>query len=451
MNQAKPEAVNPYAPPLSESAPVGGSGYVRYIALAALCAVALIAYVQRNSMSVAEAAIRDELGLTKHEMGGVLSAFFLTYALFQLPTGWIAKMYGSRRALPLFAGLFSATAGAFALATGLPLLWTTRLGMGAFQSGIFPCAVTTISKWLPATQRSIASGLLSSFMSVGGALGGFLTGLLLPLIGWRWAFALYAVPGFLFAVWFYFWFRDSPADHPGVSAEELRTIRGGLPAEEGEPNTLACDAIEPTPWGTILTSVPILALCAQQIFRAAGYMFFASWFTTFLRETRNVKDVEAGLLTSLPLLAVVVGSPVGGFLSDWILVRTGSLRWSRQGVSILSMVACAGLIAASYPIANAWGAVLLISAGSFFAAFAGPISYAAAIDLGGRHVPMVFSLMNMMGNIGAFLFPIVVPWLLNEGDDPGSGNWVLVLFVFAAMYLVAGVFWLLADPRKGIK
>lgn len=455
MSRPESDPVNPYAPPKGELAATldgalpsisGSTGYVRYLVVAALCAAAVIAYVQRNSLSVAEVAIREELDLTKQQMGWVISAFFLTYALLQLPTGWLAKTLGTRRALPIFAGLFSAAAAAFSLAWGLPFLWVSRLSMGAFQSGIFPCAVTTISKWTPLTQRSLASGLLGGFMSVGGALGGFLTGLLLPWVGWRLTFALFGVPGFLFAVWFYFWFRDSPAEHRAVSPAELETIETNGMAGEKSPAALS----EPTPWGTIFTSVPILALCAQQVFRAAGYMFFASWFTTFLRETRGVEDLEAGLLTSLPLWAVVFGGPLGGYVSDRILARTGSLRWSRQGVSVACLIACTVLIVASYPIESAWLAVLVISAGSFCAAFAGPVAYTAAIDLGGKHVAMVFSLMNMAGNIGAFLFPIVVPWLLAEGDVPGSGNWTLVLFLFAGTYLVAAFFWLLADPRKAI-
>ena len=108
---------------------------------------------------------------------------------------------------------------------------------------------------------------------------------------------------------------------------------------------------------------------------------------------------------------------------------------------------CGGLIVLSYPVSNAWLAVLLISAGSFFASFAGPCAYTAAIDLGGKHVSMVFSLMNMMGNIGAFVLPIVVPRLVGKDETTGGGNWTLVLFLFAGVHLLAALCWLLADTR----
>jgi hypothetical protein len=166
----------------------------------------------------------------------------------------------------------------------------------------------------------------------------------------------------------------------------------------------------------MLTRKEVWGLCAQQLFRAAGYIFFASWFATYLRETREIEDWMVGLLTSLPLWGVVVGSPLGGALSDWLLLRTKNRRFSREGLAAAAMLACGLLVLAAYPIANAWLAVLLISAGSFCAAFGGPCAYAATIDMGGRHVVMLFSLMNMAGNVGAFLFPVVVPWLLNESE-----------------------------------
>ncbi len=408
----------------------------RYWVLAALCLAALVAYVQRNSIGVAEPEIRSQLHLNKYEMGWVISGFFLTYAAFQLPTGYLAKRLGTRRALPIFALLFSAAAGVFALARGFWTLIATRLAMGALQSGIFPCAVQTVQKWMPDSRRSFATGMLGSFMSLGGAIGVSLTGLLLagfaiafvglnvaPL-SWRTIFGFYCIPGLLFAVFFYVWFRDRPEQDSSTNLAERELIRAGESAtatddkqSNSDDASSQSEAQEPTPWGTILTSVPVWALCGQQVMRAAGYMFFASWFATYLRETRpEVGDLEAGILNSLPLLAVVFGSPAGGSFADWVLARTGSRRLSRQGVAAAAMLACCVLILIAYPIANPWLAVLLISAGSFCAAFGGPCAYTTTIDMGGKHVTMVFSLMNMAGNFGAFVFPIIVPWLLSENE-----------------------------------
>ena len=423
---------------------------VRFLAVGSLCLAAAVAYIQRNSLSVAEQAVREDLGIDKETMGWVMGLFFLTYSIFQLPTGWLAKRYGTRSALSIFAAVFSAASAAFALATGYPMLAAARLSMGAAQAGIFPCCVNSIRKWMPETSRSTSAGFLAGAMSIGGALGTQLMGVGLAN-GWHWStiYIWFSLPGFLFAGLFYWWFRDRPEDHHAVNSPERALIRSTF-----DPETTPTDAENDniaTPWRTILTNPAVLALCGQQFFRAVGYIFFATWFATYLRETRGVADLQVGFLNSLPLLAVVFASPFGGRISDWVLVKTGSRRWSRQGIAAISMTGCFLLILASWPVADPMLAVLLISGGSFVASFGGPCAYTATIDMGGRHVTMLFSLMNLSGNIGAFLFPVAVPYLLNEDPNvPGSGNWDLVLFVFAGIYLAAAICWLFADVNVTI-
>jgi ACS family glucarate transporter-like MFS transporter/ACS family D-galactonate transporter-like MFS transporter len=90
--------------------------------------------------------------------------------------------------------------------------------------------------------------------------------------------------------------------------------------------------------------------------------------------------------------------------------------------------------------------MILISAGSFCAAFAGPCAYTATIDLGGSNIPMVFSVMNMSGNIGAAICPMVVPLVVRFGDE----NWNLVLLFFAAIYLAAAIAWAFLDPTRPV-
>src|SRR5439155_14942168 len=122
--------------------PAGG----RYLVLAGLCLATLIAYVHRNSIGVAEKEIRADLRLTPEQMSWVMSAFFAAYAVMQIPAGWLAHVWGTRRALSLFALLDAAATVLFGLARSLPALTTARLGMGAAQAGMLACATNSISK-----------------------------------------------------------------------------------------------------------------------------------------------------------------------------------------------------------------------------------------------------------------------------------------------------------------
>ena len=182
----------------------------------------------------------------------------------------------------------------------------------------------------------------------------------------------------------------------------------------------------------MLKSRDLWLICGQQSFRAAGYIFYATWFPTYLKETRGVTTATSGLLSSLPLIAVVAGSLLGGALVDSVLSRTGSLRLSRQGVGVVALATCAALIAGAYFVQDPLNAVLLISVGSLFAALAGPCAYAITMDKGGGHVATVFGAMNMAGNLAAAACPVFVALLVTW-----TGSWDFLLFFFAGIY-VAG-------------
>ena len=180
----------------------------------------------------------------------------------------------------------------------------------------------------------------------------------------------------------------------------------------------------------------------QQFFRAAGYALFTSWFPKYLQKVYEITVEEAGVLTSIALAAVVVGSPLGGILSDWLLVRSGSRRISRQGTAIVTMLACAAFFALSMLPTRPGPAVMLIAAAAFFGAVAGPIAYAITIDMGGRHVATVFSVMNMAGNIGAAAFPVVVGSLVER-----TGRWEWIPLLVAGIYVAGAVCWLFLNPN----
>ena len=427
----------------------------RFLVLAWLCAAAALAYLSRNAISVAESTVRRDLGLTKQQSGWLMSGFFFSYALLSIPAAQFGQRTGSRRALPFFATVWSIATAATALVSGLGAFLAARIMQGVAQAGLFPTTTITIAKWFPLTGRAFAVGALGSFMSLGGALCAWLTGVLLELFeprvaaGWNWrlTFLIFAVPGMVWALCFWWWFRDEPGEHRAVNEAELEVIQADqtAKAERAQPPTRGATAALPTPWLPLFSSPAMWWLCGQQLFRAAGYIFFTSWFATYLQETRGVGIAHSGFLNMLPLIAVVAAGMVGGALSDWLLKRTASRNVARRWLSMLSQFACAGLIFWALVLEDALMAVLVISAGSFFASLASPCAYAMTIDMGGSHVATVNATMNMMGNFGAWAFPIAVPWLLTR-----FGNWDAVLVVFGALYVIGALFWLLLKPEGTI-
>lgn len=410
----------------------------RHFVLTWLCLAATIAYICRNSIGVAESTIRNELHLSEETMSWVMSGFFLTYAFGQIPAGWFANRMGSRKAIPLFSITWSLATGVMSLLYAWPGLLAARLVNGAAQAGLFPACVNSMSHWFPNSRRAFVSGTLASFMSIGGAVGVALTGTLIVSVGWRTTFAAYSLLGILWAVGFYWWFRDFPNQHRSVNSQELNLIGGGsLETADKEQGA--------TPWLRLYSSPALWWICGQHFCRAAGQIFFASWFATYLQETRDVSVAESGFLNSLPLVAIVLGSFIGGTISDFVLARSNSRWLARTGVAVCSMLVCAAFVLCAYYIRQPLLAVLVISLGSFFAAIGGPCAYSVSIDMGGRHVAIAFATMNMIGNLGAFLFIRLVPNIIEW-----TGSWDGVLVLFGALYLVAAVFWALLNPNRQI-
>ena len=413
------------------------SSSIRYRVLGSLALAAAVAYLTRNAVGVAESTIREDLGLTLRQSGWFMGVFFWTYAVLQVPGGWLAHRHGTRVAMFLFAVSWSAAAVLIGAAPGIGLLLAGQLVMGAAQAGIFPASCHSISHWIPMRRRTLACGILAMGMQVGAITAGLFTGPFIESIGWRSVFVVYALPGFVWAAIFWFAFRDDPADDPSVNDTELALIRHGRsqPAEDL--------SAAPTPWAKIVRNSAIWFLCGQQVCRAAGYMFFASWFPTFLQETRGVSVQESGFLQSFVFCGTMAGCLLGGLLTDWIWKRTGSLRWSRSGVGATFLFCCAVLILGAWFVQQTLIAVTLLALGALFAALAGPCAFSATIDIGGDHVPQVFGLMNMMGNFAAAACPVLVAELF-----AWTSNRALVLLVFSAIYLLGAVSWALVDCRK---
>lgn len=429
---------SPYAPS-NEKTPAAPTR-VRYQVIALLTLSAAIAYLTRNAVGVTESTIREDLGLSLRHSGWFMGTFFWSYALLQIPGGELAHRRGAKLAMIVFTAAGSVATLCIGLAPGLWLLLTAQLIMGAAQAGLFPASCYSISHWIPLARRTFACGILTMGMQVGAITASVLTGRFIENVPWRWVFLVYAVPGIVWSIAFLIRFRDRPEEDPSVNAQELQLIDPAVTGIDSKSDNRAA------PWAVIAATPAIWFLCGQQICRAAGYMFFASWFPTFLQETRGVSIAGSGYLQALVFSGTMIGCLLGGWLTDWILNRTGNLRYSRSGVGSTFLFGCSMLILAAWFVESTTVAVSLLAVGAFFAALAGPCAFSATMDLGGDHVPQVFGLMNMMGNLAAAACPILVAELFEW-----TSNWALVLLVFSAIYLAGAISWAFVDCSKSIE
>lgn len=417
--------------------------HVRYFVLAWLCAASLIAYMDRGCIAVAERSIREDLALSPDAMSNLLGAFFLTYSILQIPAAALAKRWGTRIALSLYSAVWSVATGLCGLAIGYPDLLMYRLGMGAAEAGIFPCATTALGQWFPRTRRAWVCGLLTAFQGVGGTVGGLLSGPLVVYLSWRWMFLLYTIPGVAWAAGFFWWFRDTPRQHRGVNDAELAVIEDGeqpAPAKDDD----ACG--QPVPWGAMASSPSLWLLGLQQFFRSMGLAFFMTYYPTFLQTGRGAALITAGAYNGLAYAALVAGSILGGLIADWILVRTGSRTLSRKGFGMACTFGGALLVIAAFFVESLELTALLVSTGTLVVSLANSCGYALTIDLGGKSVAPVFAVVNTLANFGYVLFPKLATALLERTGQ----NWNAVLLLVSAAFLAATLCWVLLNPYANV-
>ncbi|MGE0760209.1 MAG: MFS transporter [Pirellulaceae bacterium] len=149
---------------------------VRFRVIAVCFLMSALLYLDRFCVSFAEVYIKQDLGLSEYAISVMFSAFFLSYALAQPASGWLADRFGGRTILTVYiAGwsLFTALLGA---AQGFAMVVALRLGLGLAQAGAYPTAANLVAKWVPLTQRGWASSLVALGGRLGGVLSLFVTG-----------------------------------------------------------------------------------------------------------------------------------------------------------------------------------------------------------------------------------------------------------------------------------
>ncbi|MFO0864746.1 MAG: hypothetical protein U0744_08860 [Gemmataceae bacterium] len=169
--------------------------------------------------------------------------------------------------------------------------------------------------------------------------------------------------------------------------------------------------------------------------------FFFTWFPRYLLKP-GITALHAGELAFWPLIAGMFGGFVGGMISDGLLRWTRNAWIARQGFACFCMAVCGATAFAAYFVVETYSVIALLCLGAFWGTAGGVSGYSISIAYGGKQVASVFAAMNMSGNIGAGLFPLVVGWIVSV-----TRNWNLALLVFAVLFVLSGVCWLFLSPQ----
>ena len=206
-------------------APSAPATCARYRVIVFPIALANIQYIDRVCISQAAPSISKDLDLSAKQMGYVFSAFTFAYALFEIPTGWLGDKIGARRVLMRVVLWWSCFTAATGLAWNYSTMIVTRFLFGAGEAGCFPNLTKAFSAWLPTRDRTRAQALMWMGARWGGASAPLLVVAVMAFVSWRMAFFIFAALGVVWALVFYWWYRDNPREHPSVNAAELELLK----------------------------------------------------------------------------------------------------------------------------------------------------------------------------------------------------------------------------------
>lgn len=404
----------------------------RNVVLILLVLIGMITFFDRINISVAGTSIMHDLGLSKKQWGWVLSSFIISYGLLQIPLGLWGDKKGQRTILAIIVIWWSVFTGMTGMGGGFISMLLIRFGLGVGEAGAYPCMTGAIGRWFPKSENGRAQGFIWAASRVGGALTPFVVIPVILCLGWRVAFYILGLLGFLWVIVWYFWYRDTPATMKRIGQRELDEIKD---------NNVVKEKII-IPWKQILRNRQFWLILSMYWFYAWASWFFFSWFPTFMEQGRGFCKAELTYVLPIPFLMSVIGNISGGFLSDKLSNKYG-LKLGRRllGVSGLAVSAVFMFLAAFIPgklqvfvfLSLCFGVIDLML----------PSAWAICLDIGKKYAGAISGAMNTAGNIGGFMCAAAFGYIVDA-----TGNYNLPLFIIAGMLVISAIIFSFIDASK---
>jgi ACS family D-galactonate transporter-like MFS transporter len=408
---------------------------VRWRIFCLILLIVSINYIDRASLSVAMPAISREFAFGPAAQGLILSAFFWSYALMQVPGGWLADRYRPRVIIAGSAILWGAFQAGTALVTGYFGLLAARLGLGLAEGPIYPASGKLNAVWLPARERCRGAVIIDGGAPLGTAFGGLIIATLMGTFhSWRWAFVIAGLGTMAAGLLAYWYIRDTPREQPAANEAEVRYIETEHAREDellsGGParrtNILAFLRFRSF-WGMVLGWLGFDLV----------FYGFVSWAPSYLAQARHLSLSAMGGSLFVIFGAGFVGEIFGGFLADLWKARGGSPNMvMRTLLGISGTLTTLSTLLLGF-VADPLLAVALLASTLFFLRWAGLYwSIPATLTDRGR-AGILGGMMNLAGNVGGIAVPIIVGLIVQA-----TGSYFLALMFFTAsgvLYLTSSL------------
>jgi MFS transporter, ACS family, glucarate transporter len=415
---------------------------IRWLLIGWLFILSAVAFLDRANLSVAGIRLAVDYHLNDIQFGLLSTVFLLGYAFLQTPAGWLADRWGPRRVLAggvVWWGIFTALTAAVppTLRNPFLLLLLARFLLGAGEAVMYPCSNQFVARWIPTQERGLANGLIFAGVGVGSSASPSLVTYIMIHHGWRSSFWICALIGLAAGLVWFLAARDTPDEHPRVSASELSTIHAGLTLKI--PATI--ETRPSVPWGTILASKSVWAVTFSYFcFGYVAWIFF-SWFYIYLARVRGLNLKASAFYATLPFLAMAACCPLGGLLSDWLTSRVGK-RLGRCGIGALGAALAAVFIIFGSSVGSARVSSLVLAGGAGALYLAQSSFWSVTADIAGPFSGSVSGFMNMGAQLGGAVTASLTPFIASRF------GWTASFLAAALLSLLGSLAWLAVNPNQ---
>jgi ACS family glucarate transporter-like MFS transporter len=432
--------------------------HMRYGVMIFLGALAFLTYFDRVCIAWAGEFIQKDLKMSDAQMGYVLGAFWLAYAIFEIPGGWLADRFGARRALGRIVIAWSVFTALSGCATGFMSLYLYRFLFGVGEAGAYPSMARVQSKWLPVQSRAWFGGVLWMLSRWGAAFSPVIFGAMMAVFRregfrhlvqhvpglhwlaavpvWRLGFLAAGLMGVVWVTFFLPWFRDNPAEKKGVNEAELNLIKHGREARDSEHHHVEGVFLQ------LFTSKPMWIVATIGILMSYCFSFYVSWLPKYLKQVHHLDLQQSKWLGVMPMFCAGIACLVTGYFSDWFVRKTGKKWLGRAFFPMTGMVLAAASLMVLRMKWTPGQATIILCVAAFAMDMNQSCHWANIVDIGGKYAALAFGFMNMLGNIGNWVGPSINERLFN------TWGWGSLFAVNAVVFLITAVVWIFNDPCK---
>ena len=361
-----------------------------------LFASTVINYIDRQTLSLLAPYLKLEYHWANSDYANLAIAFRVAYSIGQTVFGRLMDRIGTRRGLTLTVIWYSVISMVTSLATGFYSFATFRFLLGAGESANWPAATKAVSEWFPKRERALATALFDSGSSIGGAVAPFIVLWIYFRWGWRPAFMIPGILGFLWLIawrWLYY----PPETHSRIGQAELEMIVADKPesdaAQQGRAGPRWSELLKlPQTWGVIIAKSSTDPV----------FFFITEWFPIFL--VAKGVELKTGLFAVwIPFIAADLGSFFGGGVSGYLIKRGWPLGAARKALIVFGGVGMTMIIPTIFTTNVYWIALLFAVATFTYAGFTTMANVLPSDLYGSESVASVSGLSGTGAGIGTIV------------------------------------------------